>query len=209
MTQLNDSLLFMEFMDLLVFLKTYTVQKTREISSEVKEFNDTEVSDIQCRVILYNTYGPELIRDFLDYFSQWINIDSRKVNLQKYQTGSTLFEFFIGTSVKVAKVITFLKFFLSEIKLIWTKWRELRDNIASKTPQLGQPKHDRSNKESNASSKGLVITGEHPSKILKESVENPELVKNQNLLNAIGDQLLNIEGPAEVQIALEIKVNKT
>jgi|GEM_PF-2282499 len=206
MTTLNDSFLFLEFMDLLVFLKTFTVRKVKEIKNEVEEYSTLEANNIRCRVTLYNTYGQDVIRDFLTYFSQRLKIDAKRVELRNYQTGSTIFEFLISASVKLSEVLTILKFFLSEVKLIWSKWSEIRDNLSTYSENAKHSKIDLKNKDS---IKRVVVSGEHPSDILKESVENQDLIRNQNLLDAIGDQLLNIEGPAEVQIALEIKINKT
>lgn len=111
--QIRDSQIFMEIVDLIMFLKTHqykTIASYESLNNDYDEFYG-----LICRFELSKTYSKSDVKKYLSMMCDFLNIPLKSIKQLNIKRGSTIFEFVINHSVQLGGLLIFVNFSLGQV----------------------------------------------------------------------------------------------
>jgi uncharacterized protein YjbI with pentapeptide repeats len=129
--QIKDPAVFMELIDLIMFLKTYQYQAILSAESEVKELAEVGGEGIRCQIILDKSYPKEDVHRFLRVMGGFLSLSDTDIEIKDLRNGSTILDFIINHYASLMALVLFINFSLSQISKTFEHLATIKKNFQS------------------------------------------------------------------------------
>lgn len=196
--KITESLIFMELLDLIMFLKTHQYKKMKEIELEVSSMTNEYADIIISQCVLDNTYDKKDVIEFTKQLSDFLGIPRKEISVRQFRNGSTIFEFIIKCSASIGGFLLFINFALSQVHKTINYAAKIKKNIKY-LKKKGKGVKDVTK---NAKDENLAIV---PFAIMSNE-GNVYYTQVNNIIDMHGNKLIKIDGKG--QISIEVKQSK-
>jgi hypothetical protein len=186
--KITESIIFMEVVDLIMFLKTHQYKTMKRIEVEVSDLTGEYVDNVSCQCKLCNSYTKSDIRKFVLQIADFLALPKNQISVTSFQSGSTIFEFIIKCSVSLGGFLLFINFSLHQVHKTIEYLAKMKKNIK----YLKKKKRE----EEAKTDQNLSIV---PFAVMNNE-GNIYYTQVNNIINIHGSDMIKIDGPGEIKI---------
>lgn len=199
--KVTDSALFMEMVDLIMFLKTHQYKAMKVIESEVMNLTSEFSNNIIIRCRLENTYRKAEIKKYSFQLADFVGIPRDQISLLSYETGSTFFEFIIKCSVSIGGVLMFINFSLKQVHKTIDYLAKIKKNLKylGKKTDKSAADTEKIKPGNSANQQDLAVV---PFAVMSDE-GNIYHTQVTNIINIHGSALIKLDGLGEINITLK------
>jgi hypothetical protein len=179
---------FMELVDLVMFLKTKQFNAIVKIEKQVEIYQSEFSKEISCSFELMNSYNKKDIENYLSQMATFINVPRKRLQIQKFERGSTIVEFIISNIVSVGVVLLFINFSLSQVSKTLTHIVKIKKD--GKSLFKGKKNAPKKDKQDRALMPISIMINEG----------NVHYTQINNTVNYYGKEIIKIDGAGEVKV---------
>ena len=191
--KITASIIFMEMVDLIMFLKTHQYKTMKRIETEVSEMIGINVDSLTCQCTLYNSYSNSDVQKFVLQIADFLALPKNQITVTSFQSGSTVFEFIIKCSVSLGGFLLFINFSLHQVHKTIDYLAKIKKNIRY-LKRKGKEEGKGGKKEKADQSLSIV-----PFAVMNNE-GNIYYTQVNNIINIHGNDTVKIDGAGEMKI---------
>jgi hypothetical protein len=188
--EINDSSLFMELVDLIMYLKTVQYKAIVLIEEEAINISSSINNEpVQIHFRLDNTYPKPEVENFISRMKYFLDMPSSEIELISFKNGSTIVDLIVNTSSALAGAFAFINFSLAQLNKTLVHIAKIKKTMKTLREPV-KPVRSRT-----AISKKTAL----PIEIMSNE-GNPYYSKMNDLVKTYGREVAKMDGPGEITI---------
>lgn len=194
--KIKDTAIFMEMVNLIMFIKTNEHKNVNLISEDIKEIEPRFSDKTTLKFLLDNTYSKKEVIKYFDIMTVFLEVPKSSFKLLSYSKGSTIMEVVFSVGMKLSTLLIFIAFSLSRVNKSLTHLVEIKKNYKKLTSKT------KSTKKKIEKEVALM-----PLSVMSNE-GNKYYLQINNVVNKFGKDAFRIDGSGKVNITLDNSYQK-